>query len=253
MIPEPTEALMWNKIDGTISGEDEAKLESLLSQDAGAREHFAELVRFSELLGGVEDVEPPTALRQRIEGAIDFDRRAAARRESATPRTIFGWLPWGFDLRVATAAAVGIIVGVVGYHLAVVRPDPTRPIDETTAVGTIGQPQEGMTIDLEGIEGRIRFQEDGPFAISHIQLTSERQIDLSLEYGGRSIEFRAVGNTDNPLQDISISEHGIEAKSLGATEYIATFARDEDLPLRVQIVSEGELLFDEVIQPGRLR
>ena len=53
MIQEKTESLMWEKIDGTISPEDEAQLEAVLSKVAEAREHYEELTRFTELFSSV--------------------------------------------------------------------------------------------------------------------------------------------------------------------------------------------------------
>ena len=252
MIEEPTEMWMWEKIDGTIGPDDETRLDAILKQDAEAREHYAELVRFGELLGGVEELEPPTALRRRIEGAIDFDRYAA-RHESATPRKTFGWIPWRFDLRLALATAAGVLIGLTGYHFAVYRPGSTGSFDRTTAVGTIGQAQGGLAIDLDGIRGHVRFYEDASRATSQIELASDREIELRLEYGGRSIDFHASGDTDNPLRDISVSDSGIVAKSRGSVGYVATFEREGSRPLRVRIVSDGDVLFDKEVRPGHSR
>ena len=252
MIQEKTESLMWEKIDGTIGPEDEAQLEAVLSKDAEAREHYEELTKFTELLGGVEKLEPPTALRQRIEGAIDFDRYAA--RRPATPSFFHRLFPVRMDFRVAAAAVAGLIVGVVGYHLVTLEPGPKGSL-ENVLTGTIGPVQNRLEIDLEGIRGAVSFRQDNTLAISEVDIVSQREVELYLEYEGRSVQFRATGDVDSPLHDISLTGNTIMIKNLGAAEYVAAFYREDGVaaPLRVRIVSGGELLLEKEVQPGRLR
>jgi len=252
MIREKTEILMWEKIDGTISQQDETRLEEVLTKDAEAREHFEELIKFTDLLGGVEELEPPTALRARIEGAIDFDRYAAP-TQSAAPPFFQRLFPFRVDFRLAAAAAVGLIVGVIGYHLVVFDPGPKGALDNADYVGTIG-PNNGFEIDLAGIQGTVDFNQDDALAISRVKIASQREIELYLEYEGRSLEFRAVGDANSPLHDISLAGNIIILKNLGEAEYVATFRKEDGAaaPLRIRLLSEGELLLEKEIRPGRL-
>jgi hypothetical protein len=252
MIQEKTESLMWEKIDGTISPADEAQLEAVLGKDAEAREHWEELARFSELLGGVEELEPPTALRQRIEGAIDLDRYAA--RRPAAPSFFNRLFPLRMDLRIAAAAVAGLVVGIVGYHLVTLETGPKGSLDNVVT-GTIGRVHNGLEIDLEGIRGAVSFRQDNTLAISEVDITTQREVELYLECEGRSVQFRATGDVDSPLHDISLAGNTIVVKNLGAAEYVATFYREDGVvtPLRVRIVSGGELLLEEEVQPSRLR
>ena len=253
MIKDQTEHLMWEKIDGTINPEDEKRLQSLMQGDAEAREHFEELMKFTELLGVVDELEPPTALRQRIEGAIDFDRYAA-REDSTSPSFFRRWFP-PLNLRIASAAAAGLIIGVIGYHLVSLGSGVKGSLDNSAYQGTIGAVQDDLTIQLEGIRGTISFREDNTLAISEIDIVSKREIELHLEYEGRSVRFSATGDIDSPLHDISLGSNSIILKNLGEAEYLATFQRGDTpgSPLRVRVVSGGELLLEEEIHPGRLR
>jgi hypothetical protein len=252
MIQERTESLMWEKIDGTISPEDEAKLDAALSKSVETREHFEELRKFAKLLGGVEKLEPPTALRQRIEGAIDFDRCAA--REPATPSFIRRLFPGRLDFRLAAAAVAGIFVGVVGYHLVTLETDSKASLDDAVT-GTIGRVQNGLKIDLEGVRGAVSFRQDNTLVISEVDIFSQREVEVYLEYEGRSVELRAKGDVDSPLHDISLAGSTIVVKNLGAATYLATFYREDGAapPLQVRIVSGDELLLEEEVRPSRLR
>jgi hypothetical protein len=254
MIQETTESLMWQKIDGTITPEDETRLEATLKQDAEAREHFGELLKFSELLGGVEELEPPTALRQKVEGAIDFDRYAA-REKSATPGFLRGWFPIRGNLRFAAAATAGFVVGIMVYHLATYRPGASGSFDNSDLVGTIGQVENGIEIDLETVQGTISFRRENALGISEVDIQSQREIELYLEYDGQSVQFGAVGDVDSPLHDISIADNTIVLRNLGSAEYFAAFHREDGtvVPLKVRIVSEGEVLLEKEIRPGHPR
>jgi RNase P/RNase MRP subunit p29 len=152
------------------------------------------------------------------------------------------------------AAVAGLVVGVVGYHLATLKIGPEESIDGVVT-GTIGRVQNDLRIDLEGVRGVVSFRQDNTLAISEVDISSQREVELHLEYEGRSIEFRAAGDIDSPLHDISLAGNTIVVRNLGAAEYVATFYRQDgaSTPLRVRVVSGGELLLDEEIPPGRLR
>jgi hypothetical protein len=252
MKPEKIESLMWEKIDGAISPGDEAQLEAVLRRDAEARERYEELCKFAAFLGGVEELEPPTALRQRIEGAIDFDRYAA--RRPAAPSFFARLFPVRMELRTVAAAVAGLVVGAVGYHVATLNTGPEGSLDNVVT-GTIGRVQNDLRIDLEGVRGVISFRQDNTLAISEVDISSQREVELYLECEGRSIEFRAAGDVESPLHDISLEGNTVVVRNLGAAEYVMTFYRQDGAPtpLRVRVVSGGELLLEEEIQPGRLR
>lgn len=252
MIQDKTEDLMWQKLDGTISSRGEEQLDSLLEGDAETREHYQELVRFSELLGAVEEVEPPAALRQRIEGAIDWDR-FVARQPSPAGAVSRRWFPLRWDFRLAiTAAAAGFALGITSYYLATYSSGVNGPLDNSKFYGTIGRADNRRAIDLEGVQGTVKFRHQNGVAISEVDITSDRPVQVRLQYGGRSIEFGAVGDTENPIQSISIAGNTITLSNLGSGRYFAVYDRDEG-PLGVQIRSQGELLFDESVSPDRLR
>lgn len=251
MITDKTEELMWQKIDGTISSQDEDRLEALIEGDAEVREHYEELTKFSEILGAVEEIEPPAALRQRIEGAIDWGR-FAARQPLPARVSRRRWFPARWDFRLAFSAAAGFLIGITSYHLIAYNSNVNGPLDNSKLYGTIGRTDNGFAIDLEAVQGTIRFRQQGDLAVSELDLTSHRTVEVLLEYGGESVEFGAVGDIDDPLQSISIAGNKIVLNNLGSGRYFAVFRRDEG-PLRVQILSDGVLLFDQDVSPGDRR
>lgn len=248
MITETTEKLMWEKIDGTISPQDNARLDDVMSRDVEARECFGELMRLSELLGTVEELDPPPALRERIEEAIDFDRDV--RRDRRMAASWRGWFPLHWDLRVAVAAAAGLAIGIVGYHLFVYG----GSVDRSRLVGTIAPANHGHEINLSGVSGTIAFREDDKLAVSVLDITSESDIDVLLEYKGPPVHFEAAGRDGRELPDMSVSGNTLMLNKLGHGRYAATFRRDAgSSPLRVVITLQGVVLFDEQIAPDRRR
>jgi hypothetical protein len=251
MINETTERLLWEKIDGTISPDDDARLRAILSRDADARECLGDLERLSSVLGTVEEIEPPAALRQRIEAGIDFDRYTRGRRKTAA-----AWRSWlGWDIRLVAAAAAGLAVGIAGYHLFISGPASESSLDTTRLTGTIAI-DNGTRINAPGVSGTIAFRESDDLAVSVIQIASESEkgIDVFLEYRGRAVHFEAAGPQGGTLPDIAISGNTILLKELEDGKYTATFRREvQGSPLRVRIASEGEVLLDETFMPGGSR
>ncbi|MDH3215890.1 MAG: hypothetical protein OEN01_06300 [Candidatus Krumholzibacteria bacterium] len=248
MIETPLEELMWQKIERTISPKDEAGLDRLLAQDARAREAFAELVKFSGLLGVVGEVEPPTALRQRIEDAIDWSRHDA-RTSSASPG-FFEWLRRVWPPRVAVAAAAGCIVGVVGSILY--NSGVNGTLDNSRFYGTIGRVANGLEIDLPAVQGKIEFRHEKGVAMSQIRITTRRQVEVRLTYDGEALRFGATGDVDSPLQGFSVDDKTLVLKNLGSGEYVAVFHREQGVlrPLGVTIMSEGVVLMEREIEPA---
>jgi hypothetical protein len=258
MIDERYEDLMWQQIDGEISPEDRAKLDEHRRENAEADGHYKELVGISEAIAARDELEPPAALRPRIDEAIDWGRYAP---KATAPST--GWLQrffprTGWDLRLVPVAAAAFVLGIVGYQLLAPGGGSTPSIDASHFYGAMAPKPDAkgvsrVEIDLDAVRGTVGFREDGDVTVSEITLTSDREVEVRLEFEGESLEFGALGQTDSPLQDISLSDNVFSVKNLGANKYYFVFRSEsgQSSPVQVRILDSGAVLLEEVWTPDQ--
>ena len=259
MIDKKTEQLMWQEIDGTIAPGDRESLERFMSEHPDSRQHYRELVQFSDLLGNVEEIDPGSALREKIEAAIDLDRYAApvataVARPSSKP---FSFRPrWGYGF----AMTAGLLIGIIGYHLVNYGLGGQSAIDPRKLVGTIivnpiATESNGLRIDLDSIQGRVDFHLDGSNAIVKVEVTSAREIDIVLEYEGQSLQVAAEGfdttDSDKALHRIVVEKNKVGMTHLGSGKYYAVFQRGigAESPLTVRLTAGRQVLLEERVFP----
>jgi hypothetical protein len=254
MIDQRIEELMWLEIEGTISGEDREKLHRYLETDGEARGYFNDIVRMATLFGRSGEVEPPAELRARILRALD--KAAAPRVEK---RGMGAWFAPRPFWRLAAAGAVGVIIGIVGYHLVLKANEASKPIDIKQLYGSIAPGDETLQgsvidIDLPGAKAKLAVRRNDARVFSDLTVDSAAEVDIVLQYAGTPIEFAGGKLSRTPSNEVAISDHEVRVRNRGQGTYHIMFSLHDDpqSPVRVRIQSGGNVLFEEDVPPIRL-
>ena len=248
MIDERIEDLMWQKIEGKISDEDQSQLEAHLEQHPGDKSYFDELVTMSNLLDSTEEVEPPANLRQRIEAEIDWDTYPAVEQSHGFDWRRFFSSWW--DLRVAAAAAAGIFIGLSVYPTIISRVNPQLDFPDEVVGGTIGN-ASNLVIESDGVDGILIFRRGDKSATSDLKINSDREIEVVLEYAGQTTTLRATGEEGSAPGGITTEGNTVRVTHYGKGRYLVAFqpATSSDAPLTVRVSADGLVLLEEEVRP----
>ena len=164
------ERLAWERLDGTISVEDAARLDAMVAGCDSSRRRYTSLQEIARGLSGVEQASPPAELRARIDRAL---AASSPRWRRSSPVLAF-WRP-----RLAYLAA-GLLAGAVGARLLMPGPTVDRGQASGAMVTTVAMPSVGLTLDLAGV-GTLALREGRGLVELDLRLATDRPFEISLE------------------------------------------------------------------------
>jgi hypothetical protein len=191
---ERLEALLWERIDATISGRELSELETALAAGADPRRLEHEVADLAGRLSDLRPVAPPADLRTRIDEALNGATAAGPARSpgTAVPRRRWSdgaprWLPLAACLLLGIA--VGAMLPMVG--------DLTVP--ESQVAGTMGADRGGpsVTLDLGGGRGTIAISRDPSETRVDLHLVSDEEIVLSVRQPGASLAVSRLDGAEH--------------------------------------------------------
>jgi len=196
MRPDRLEELLWQRVDGTITPDEQGELETFLAEHPESKDLVREIARLAELLAPPDETAPPPALRGRIDEAL----------AAATPPVHLGRIPrtvrarrWGdrWPPRLLPVAASLVLGVAIGYLL---QPSATGTIDESLAVGAMGgvsvTPNAApVIVDLGADTGRIVADRVGSELTVNIGLV--RPLDLRLDIEATAGEIRLIESVNS--------------------------------------------------------
>jgi len=182
--------LIHADIDGRATDAQQATLREAITRNADVREEYRKLKGLTQILASIPREEPPTHLAPRILA------RFRSQRDTA-PKGLLGrlytFLPApGVAVRYGYAVAAGVVLGVLGLHVATGGSlfGPAFPDREATA--TLLAPAKTSRLDLApaGVQGvaTLRPSPSGPTI--GVDLMGGEPVELVLRYdpsvdGGR--------------------------------------------------------------------
>jgi hypothetical protein len=245
MTDERIEQLMWQDIDGEISPDDKRALESHIREHPEAGAYYEDLVDLAGKVAAGEPVEPPSALRARIEAAIDWDRYARPGGGDGWLRRFFPATGW--DLRVVPVAVTAFVLGIVVFGIFRAGPREVSRYAGAIGVADVGSP---VHFDLAAVQGEIAFHSEGDVTSSLMTLTSEQEVQVLIRYAGQTLEFGAMG--ESPLGDISLRDNVLTIQNTGANQYYFAFrAASSDAPVRIRVSDASGVLAEREWSPSR--
>jgi hypothetical protein len=256
MIDARIEELMWLEIDETISPSDRESLRAYLERHPESREHFQQLRQMALLFGQVGEIDPPSELRERILRGLE-----TAVPPSARQMGVFEWLRALLTPRpvwkLAAAAAAGAFIGVLGYHVVRYGLDNAGSFDKTPFYGAmnideIGRNGPVVHIDVPGATGALTVRRDETRVLADLDVSSEKEIEVVLEYRGAPLEFAVGKLTDHPSNQVAVQDGEVRVRNRGRGAYRVLFALHEDptSPITVRVLSEGSVLFERGVSPS---
>lgn len=254
MISTRIEELMWKSIDGTITDREKNQLQSHLDEHPEARAYFGELKSFNELLEGVSEVEPPEVLHQRILAGLErVPAPSPSRTRSPESRPFKSILGIRWNLRLAVSAALGCLVGIIGYHLANNKSLEERQLDISKIYGTmsIGQDTEYGTvpIEVEGVEGTLKFRRENDVVVSELNVFSDDEVEITFEHAGGDIRSGGLDPAGDSRNRVTVESGGVSLVNTGDGHYfLAIQLVDHTSPPLTLRVSRGDrVLLEKLI------
>ncbi len=252
---EKIEELMWFEIDETISPSDRETLHAYVNSHEEAREHFDALRKMASLFGRVGEIDPPPELRQRILGSLETAEPPFATRA--------GFVEWIRGIhaprsawRLATVGVIGVMIGVFGYHLVRYGADPSERLDITQFYATmnfegVDHSKPGLNIDVPGATGAVSIRSDDTRVWAELDVTSENDIEVILEYPGRAVRFAGGNLVDHMSNQVTVEDRQARVRNRGAGTYHFLFELHDDptSPVTVRILSGSDVLLEEEVYP----
>ena len=211
MARKSIEELLWQKLDGELGAQEGRELEVCRAeQPEEVEKEERELEHFSALLAGVEDVEPPEALRGRIDWALTARWASASRSPRLGLRSV----------RYAYLAA-GLVLGIVGAHLLSPGLTPREPdvsqLAGTLSPGAVAPDKPAVVLELGESRGSLALSRDGDLLLGELSL--ERETESELVVSGGSLRLEHVENPAGLASQVVVEGDRVVLRVAGAGRY----------------------------------
>jgi hypothetical protein len=247
------EALLWARIDGTIQPRDLAQLEAFLTDHPESRELERQIATIAENLDGMDRVEPPPALRGRIDGALASAAAPGPAVQILTPRPVQIQRQWQNRwLAMAASLLVGTIVGYLLHPGAGAELDPSK-VGATMVTPPAAEAGADFRVDLDQDLGSLSLGRSEASINADFSILSKTGLWLVMEAESGALEIGSaahIGNAPNRLRSDG-PRFDFQADGPGRhTLMIRT--TDRRAPIRVSVGSGSEVLAERRIEPARI-
>jgi len=248
--------LIQADIDGTASPAERERLRDLLSQNSEAREEHRRLSALKGLLASIPPEAPPEPLRARVMRAIRVDR---AQRSGSIVRRIFpSWASGRIALPYAYAAAAGVVIGILGFHVLSGQGSLGDAI-ERDAAATIGSAPFGteagrVVLTGGGIEGTATLRKvDGTLAVD-VDFPSVSGFDAGIDFDPAAVKFIGLSNRTGGVERFQVTDGSVRWSSSRPQRVTVFLAARTPAPSEVTVTfsTEGGAAGSGALQlPGR--
>ena len=241
MNPERLEALIWERIDGTINDDDLAEIEAILAENPDPRSLESEIASIVEGLETLRRVSPPGELRARIDNALS--RTDLSRGAAETPPAVVNHR-WAARQRRWLPLAACVLIGAgVGYLLSSIGGDA---IDESQVVATIGAPAPPhgppMVFELDGELGSVIVSRGDTSTAVDLDLSTDAEVTLTLEQTGQVLEISALDDTGGAPTTVSIADGAVALRTRGPGGPRLEVTGAGPAPLRIEVTADGAVV-----------
>lgn len=220
MNEERLDELLWERIDQVIRPEDAAELREHLEGSPEARAHERRLDEFVATLATVHEVEPPPALRRRIDAAL------AAKRLSSPPR--WGAASWAEALRELWSPkpllryallAGAFLIGAISYHL-VAGGDGSSRLDPAKLYGSTGiarqeSPAGAWTLELPEERGWVALHRRGSLLVLDMALAVEGHGEVKLHFPEAGFHLETLEHFGAPPSRLQATADAVDLQLMG--------------------------------------
>lgn len=239
MTRDDLERLIWERLDGSITAEDAARLDDILATDAGAEKRYVELERLSGGLADLAHVTPPAELRPRIDRALASVAPPGRRRRAA----VGSW-----SMRFAYLAA-GIMLGLVAARLLI----PSATVDRRVVAGAMTTPAMAVSVSLAEA-GNLSFWRTKPsLTVVDLDLSDSSPVEITLnaELGALTLSRASFGGLTRGEAAVEGGGVRIEGSGTGQSRVVVE-SEDVASALSFRVTSRGRVLTEGVVHPDEL-
>jgi hypothetical protein len=237
------ERLAWGRLDGTISADDEARLDAMLVSDGSAKKRFQAIEEVARCLSGIAQASPPAELRPRIDRAV-----AAASPRWRRPAVTMG--PW--RTRLAYLAA-GLVAGAIAARLLLPAPALDRDLASGAMIATSVRPAAAMELDLAG-KGTLAMWRSGALLDLDLAVREPCQLEVTLEaHQGGGFGIERVVLSGGRAAEATVEGGGLLIRAFGPGQStVLASLRGDESGIVVRVTSDGVVLAEQEVWPEAL-
>jgi hypothetical protein len=250
--------LVNREISGEITPQEAAELRRYLEEDPEARKMRRELHKTSELLGGVEDVEPPAYLKHHIMNSVDFSRYRSRKRRPVI-ELLGRARRLGLRPRLAYAFVAGVAVGLVLFSVFLPGSLENRYPDLSDLYATIGMtksvgfsPTEHLNLDLPEAKGRVDLMRSADLLILEFSVRSPREFEVRLLYDPAEARFNGLRPEVGweSLTQVGDGLVSISGSGEGRFHLSLTKVTESALPIDFELLVSNQVVLSHTFEIG---
>lgn len=241
MINQTYIELMHKELDDIISPEEHEKLFHYLETNNEAKNLYQDLVKTSNLLKEIPEVEPPKNLKADILNSINWNRYKHKKRNFSLHSIFADWMLKP-QLKFAYSFAIGIIAGVIIYSLFSTSIKMGNQVNTDDLYGTIGlkdpadlKELQHIPLDLDELQGDIYLKQFKNFIVFDINLHSKLASELFLGYESPSYQFQGFHQSSDNNIFLEEGNNFVRVSNLENANYQIFFNRDTQKPTPIDL------------------
>ena len=228
-------------IDGEISAEHKAELDTFLEGNAEGRALHDELASLCGALDGLDQEDPPAHLRQVIMNSIP-----PTRKPDESPGFLHALLAMP-AFKYAFTFAAGVILALTIVDSSNLS---NRAFDDVTGlVGTIAQPIDStlasaISVDELDVAGVVSLRSAGSLMILDFDLNSRKHIEIEAGYSDPSIWFNGFAQLESDDTTVAAAPGRVRLGMKGKRRY-AVFLHNQgehETTVNLRFLADGEVV-----------
>ncbi len=243
------------EIDGQISAEDQVVLDQHLAENAEARALHEELTLLCGELDAMEEVAPPSDLRQ---PALDGPGMAGPAARSIKPPIKLGWQTALNEflgiaaVRYAMSFAFGFI-----FALTFISSDKIsrHAFDDVTGlVGTMSDREaasdtaleDDMWLDLNELAGSVSLDSSESLMILNFDLASQDPVEIVAQFDDRNIWFNGFAQLESAGTSVAAQNGKVTVRMEGQGRYAVYlhYSGRDAATVSLSFFASGQLLHE---------
>jgi hypothetical protein len=239
------ERLLWERLDGTISGNDLIELGAVLAEHPEPRELEREIAQLAEELDELDTIPPPAELRNRIDRALadataPEDSHRKADHSVAHPTWQRQWLP------LAASVMIGVAIGYL------IHPGFGANVEGSRAAGVMfstSVPENGSVfeVDLGDGVGTVSANGIGSTVVVDAILTGSHETLVSIEAANGALSLVESSQFQHQSSKVWVADEIFSFSADGPGTHHFVVVASETTEVEIFVMAEGKMITSRTI------
>ncbi len=236
-------------VDGELSPEERTILHQRLLSDLEAQKARSEMIRLTETLRGVEEVEPPADLGRSIMAALPLALPAVAVSLRKQP-----WFLRRPIFKYAYALATGVLLGFILNQAVFQRAKTGEPADlygslapRATVDGLA--PTDQLKLNSDGLNGSVRLSRLSSKTLLEFNFESKGRAEITIRFDAGAEEFDGYNQEYPGNVSLDSGSGRISLKSEGKRHFTLSWTNLKKIPATFSLEF---LVSGKLVQAGTL-